>query len=54
MEHTTEGLQTHTRHNFDANITSQDLIDSYLAPFQVRAAGRATELSRLLVLSGVC
>jgi len=34
MEHTTEGLETHTRHNFDANITSQDLVDSYLAPFQ--------------------
>ena len=35
MEHTTEGGQTHTRHNMDANITQQDLIDSYLAPFQV-------------------
>ena len=35
MEHTTEGGQTHTRHNFDANITQQDLIDSYLLPFQV-------------------
>ena len=34
MEHTTEGGQTHTRHDFDANITQQDLIDSYLAPFQ--------------------
>ena len=39
MEHTTEGLETHTRHNFDANITSQDLVDSYLAPFQVLATG---------------
>ena len=35
MEHTTEGGQTHTRHNFDANITQQDLVDSYLLPFQV-------------------
>ena len=34
MEHATEGGQTHTRHNFDANITMQDLVDSYLAPFQ--------------------
>ena len=34
MEHTTEGGQTHTRHNFDANISMQDLVDSYLAPFQ--------------------
>lgn len=34
MEHATEGGQTHTRHNFDANITVQDLVDSYLAPFQ--------------------
>ncbi len=34
MEHTTEGGQTHTRHDFDANITMQDLVDSYLAPFQ--------------------
>ena len=34
MEHATEGGQTHTRHDFDANITQQDLIDSYLAPFQ--------------------
>lgn len=34
MEHATEGGQTHTRHNFDANISMQDLTDSYLAPFQ--------------------
>ena len=34
MEHTTEGGQTHTRHDFSANITMQDLVDSYLAPFQ--------------------
>jgi len=34
MEHTTEGGETHTRHNFDENITMQDLVDSYLAPFQ--------------------
>ena len=34
MEHTTEGGQTHTRHDFNANITQQDLVDSYLAPFQ--------------------
>lgn len=34
MEHTTEGGQTHTRHDFDENITMQDLVDSYLAPFQ--------------------
>ena len=31
MEHTTEGGQTHTRHDFNANITQQDLVDSYLA-----------------------
>jgi len=34
MEHTTEGGQTHTRHDFSANITQQDLVDSYLLPFQ--------------------
>ena len=34
MEHATEGGQTHTRHDFNANITMQDLVDSYLAPFQ--------------------
>lgn len=34
MEHATEGGQTHTRHNFDATITAQDLVDSYMAPFQ--------------------
>ena len=34
MEHTTEGGETFTRHNFDANITMRDLVDSYLAPFQ--------------------
>jgi beta-glucosidase-like glycosyl hydrolase len=34
MEHTTEGFETHTRHDFDAQITQQDLVDSYLAPFQ--------------------
>ena len=26
MEHTTEGGQTHTRHDFSANITQQDLV----------------------------
>lgn len=34
MEHTTEGGQTHTRHDFSATITQQDLVDSYLKPFQ--------------------
>ena len=34
MEHATEGGQTHTRHDFSANITQQDLVDSYLLPFQ--------------------
>ena len=34
MEHTTEGGVTHTRHEFSANITQQDLVDSYLLPFQ--------------------
>jgi pre-mRNA-splicing factor SYF2/beta-D-xylosidase 4 len=34
MEHTTEGGQTHTRHDFSATITQQDLVDSYLFPFQ--------------------
>ena len=31
MEGSTEGGQTHSRHDFDANITMQDLVDSYLA-----------------------
>ena len=43
MEHTTEGGQTHTRHDFSANITQQDLVDSYLLPFQVRRGIRGTE-----------
>ena len=30
----TEGFETHNRNNFDANITMQDLVDSYLLPFQ--------------------
>lgn len=34
MEHATEGGLTWTRHNFSATITQQDLVDSYLAPFQ--------------------
>ena len=34
MEHATEGFETFTRHTVDANITRQDLVDSYLAPFQ--------------------
>jgi beta-glucosidase-like glycosyl hydrolase len=34
MEHTTEGGQTHTRHDFSATISQQDLVDSYLFPFQ--------------------
>eukprot|EP01052_Picozoa_sp_SAG31_P011240 SAG31_NODE_632_length_13389_cov_4.818360_11_plen_74_part_00 len=34
MEHATEGFETFTRHNIDANITMQDLVDSYLSPFQ--------------------
>ena len=34
MEHATEGGQTHTRHDFSATITQQDLVDSYLFPFQ--------------------
>jgi pre-mRNA-splicing factor SYF2/beta-D-xylosidase 4 len=34
MEHTTEGGQTHTRHDFSATISQQDLVDSYLSPFQ--------------------
>jgi pre-mRNA-splicing factor SYF2/beta-D-xylosidase 4 len=34
MEHTTEGGETHTRHDFSATITQQDLVDSYLFPFQ--------------------
>eukprot|EP00040_Diaphanoeca_grandis_P030520 m.180510 g.180510 ORF g.180510 m.180510 type:complete len:788 (+) comp32023_c1_seq1:116-2479(+) len=35
MESTTDGDgETHTRHNYDANITMQDLVDSYLKPFQ--------------------
>jgi len=35
MEATTDGDgESHTRHNYDANITMQDLVDSYLKPFQ--------------------
>merc|ERR1719361_1240101 len=34
MEHATEAGQTHTRHDFSANITQQDLVDSYMLPFQ--------------------
>ena len=34
MEDTTEGGVKLSRHTIDANITQQDLIDSYLAPFQ--------------------
>ena len=44
MEHTTEGGQTHTRHDFSATISQQDLVDSYLKPFQRYASG----------LSGFC
>eukprot|EP01063_Lacrimia_lanifica_P019014 TRINITY_DN25_c1_g1_i1.p1 TRINITY_DN25_c1_g1~~TRINITY_DN25_c1_g1_i1.p1 ORF type:complete len:777 (+),score=300.19 TRINITY_DN25_c1_g1_i1:50-2380(+) len=34
MEHSTVAGVTWTRHNFDANVTQQDLVDSYLLPFQ--------------------
>eukprot|EP00928_Gymnodinium_smaydae_P002319 TRINITY_DN10828_c0_g5_i1.p1 TRINITY_DN10828_c0_g5~~TRINITY_DN10828_c0_g5_i1.p1 ORF type:complete len:818 (-),score=103.93 TRINITY_DN10828_c0_g5_i1:292-2631(-) len=34
MEHSTVAGETWTRHNFDANISMQDLVDSYLLPFQ--------------------
>lgn len=34
MEHSTVAGETWTRHNFDANITQQDLVDSYMLPFQ--------------------
>lgn len=34
MEHSTVAGETWTRHNFSADITMQDLVDSYLAPFQ--------------------
>ena len=34
MEHATECGVTHTRHDYDAKITQQDLVDSYLLPFQ--------------------
>eukprot|EP01044_Picomonas_judraskeda_P018475 COSAG03_NODE_3675_length_1884_cov_2.291317_1_plen_106_part_00 len=34
MEDTTEGGVKLSRHTIDANITQQDLINSYLAPFQ--------------------
>jgi pre-mRNA-splicing factor SYF2/beta-D-xylosidase 4 len=34
MEHSTECGVTHTRHDYDAKITEQDLVDSYLLPFQ--------------------
>jgi pre-mRNA-splicing factor SYF2/beta-D-xylosidase 4 len=34
MEHSTECGVTHTRHDYDAIISQQDLVDSYLLPFQ--------------------
>ena len=34
MENTTVAGETHTRHDFDAAVTSQDLVDSYMLPFQ--------------------
>ena len=34
MEHSTVSGETWTRHDFDAAITDQDLVDSYMRPFQ--------------------
>ena len=34
MEGSTEAGVTWSRHTIDANVTMQDLVDSYLAPFQ--------------------
>eukprot|EP00440_Ansanella_granifera_P058946 gb/GFBE01063890.1/.p1 GENE.gb/GFBE01063890.1/~~gb/GFBE01063890.1/.p1 ORF type:complete len:787 (+),score=165.40 gb/GFBE01063890.1/:1-2361(+) len=34
MEGTTEANATWTRHNFNADVSMQDLVDSYLLPFQ--------------------
>ena len=34
MEKSTVAGESYTRHNFNANITDQDLVDSYLLPFQ--------------------
>ena len=34
MEHSTVAGETWTRHTIDANITQQDLVDSYMLPFQ--------------------
>ena len=34
MEHTTVAGVTWDREYFDANVTMQDLVDSYLPPFQ--------------------
>jgi pre-mRNA-splicing factor SYF2/beta-D-xylosidase 4 len=45
MEHTTQGNKTWTRHNFDATVTMQDLLDSYLVPFKACVEkGRVTSL----------
>ena len=41
MEHSTVDGVTRTRHNFDEDIPVQDLIDSYMPPFQVCAASCA-------------
>ena len=34
VERSTEAGVSHTRHDFDANVTMQDLVDSYLPGFQ--------------------
>jgi beta-D-xylosidase 4 len=34
MERSTEAGVSHTRHDFDANVTMQDLVDSYMPGFQ--------------------
>ena len=37
MEHSTVSGETWTRHTIDANISQQDLVDSYMLPFQACA-----------------
>ena len=41
MDHSTVAGETFDRTTFNANITMQDLVDSYLLPFQVHTPHRA-------------
>ena len=48
MEHSTVSGETWTRHDFDAQITPRDLVDSYMLPFQACVEkGHVSSLSTL-------